>query len=763
MRDRVKELLLNRNLLILLIATVGMLPELIESGGFYIKGDITHQLLPFLYETKRMFASGTPFWSWNTCMGDNFIASYAYYSVFNPFSWINCLFPYKYLSFGFTFVLYLKFLVCGYISQRYLREIGFDRKLSLIGCLLYTFSSWAVSNLIFYFFMEPMILLPFLLIFVERFLHGKGHSCSGLVFAVFIVVLVNYYFAVINLIVAWLYFLCRLTYCCFRGHEKLRLLIKEAGCVFLGILCASVVVIPVAFQLRGYSSILSDFDFSDMFMWADRVFWLVYPKAHEGRFFYAFLNSGWKSNAASIAVFGLLPVILYYKSKGYAWIKWLTAVLLLIYLTPLNGVFSLFSDSYYTRWAYALTLCFIICTLFYLRDFGLPSFRSVIWYCIIVYGFYSLFSGVSIFWQYRYAGDFASTRILRLVLDLILMVVNAFSLVIICMKTKKGGPIKYLLIAVFICTYLQFFVYTLQQSDWIDSESGEISETDFFIRHEEFHSEDFFSYRSNFKVETGSGRPSCNFGLICNRPSIGTYHSVMNVLTKKWNNIVGDSVFSQRAFYPENFVESFEALMSVKDLIHISDKIEDGVVDSGRASKRGLFSVYESDHYIPMGFTYDKYVITDSIEELAHSDRQADIPKLVLSALAIKKSDEKELSQYLRKGDIGLNVSLDSLVEKRRVEVCKKFEGNSMGFDADIFLDSARVVFFSVLADDGFSAYIDGEPTRIFETNLGLSSVIVPAGRHEISFRYLPPGIVIGSVLSLMGFLITAFMFIKRL
>ncbi len=196
-------LLGGRNILIVIIATIGMIPGLFPTGGCIMTyQDITTQMLPFVYETKRMLASGVPFWSWNTFFGDNFLASYAYYTVFNPFTWINCLFPYKYLFQGFTIVLYLKFLVCGYVAQAYLRKMGFDERLSLIGCLLYTFSSWAITDLYYYMFLEPMILFPLLLIFVERFLRKEKHWCSGLVMATFVVVAVNYYFASINLIAA---------------------------------------------------------------------------------------------------------------------------------------------------------------------------------------------------------------------------------------------------------------------------------------------------------------------------------------------------------------------------------------------------------------------------------------------------------------------------------------------------------------------------------------------------------------------------------
>lgn len=752
-----KRLITNRNFLILIIATIGMLPQLVNYGGYYIAGDLTHQMLPFVYEAKRMFASGLPFWSWNTYLGDNFIGSYAYYTVFNPFTWINCLFPYEYLGLGFTIVLYLKFLVCGYVAQRYLKKIGFDEQLSLIGCLLYTFSSWAISNLLFYMFMEPMMLFPFLLIFVERFLRKERHAYTGLAMSTFVVIAVNYYFAVINLMVAALYFLCRLFAMYDDGRERFVMIMKAAGCVILGMVCSSVVLFPVLIQLKGTAEGSVDRDAGDIFMWADRLFWLVYPKAHEGRFFYVILNPGWKSNTASIAVFGLLPTLLLFTKKGYGWVKWLTVLMIIMYVTPINGIFSLFTDCNYTRWAYALTLAIIICTLYYIRDWGLPPFKYAVWYCGVVYGVFFLFNGASIYWHYSKSGAMGSDAIVRLALDAVLVAVNAMALLVLCRKNSPGrrGAI---VLTVVLCTAMQFFIYSVPD---ISAKSTGITETDYFKKGMDFRSDDDFSYRTNFTVINKEGRPTCNFGLISNRPSIKAYHSVQNGKIHKWNHIVGDSFHRQRVFYPSNFVKSFEALMSVKDLVVVSDHPVDTVISGVPSTRDEVFAIYESDHYIPMGFAYDRYVLSEDVEAIADSDKEADIPLILLSALAIDKDDEEELSPYMRKSGLDGNLSLDSLVAVRGAISCDSFIGHSRGFDAHISLDSASVVFFSVLADDGFSAYIDGEPTKIYETNLGFSSVIVPAGSHDVSYRYFPPGFKYGLILTLIGFAIGLIIFLR--
>lgn len=754
-----KKIYIWRNALIVAIATIGMLPMLLSAGGYYIGGDITHQLLPFVYETKRMLASGAPLWSWNTYFGDNFIGSYAYYTVFNPFTWLNCLFPYAYLGLGFTLILYLKFLLCGWVAQRYLMKMGFDARLSLIGCLLYTFSSWAITNLIYYFFLEPMILFPLLLIFIERFLHNERHACSGLALAVLAVVAVNYYFASVNLIAGMIYFFFRLWHLHRLGSDRLALTLRAAGCVALGIACASAVLIPVLLQLQGSPHESLNLDSSNLGMVADRLLWLVFPKAHDGRFYYLFLDSGWKSNAASIAVFGLLPALLIYTRKGHGWLKWMTATLVVIYATPLNGLFSLFTDCYYTRWAYALTLCLILCTLYYIKDHGLPGMKYAVIYCVIVGGAFMAFCGASIFWQHANGNPYAATR---LAIDAALVAINAVALLLICRRRiSQRRRYAAVLVAVTVCTSAQFLAYSLPSADGFSPFRPDMTETEYFKRGEDFRSDCDFSHRTSFTVLRTGGRPSSNFGLATNRPSTETYHSVQNSKIRKWIRTVSDPD-STRIFYPRRFVEPFEALMSVKDLVIVSDEPTDTCPDGTLTARDGLMNVFESAHYIPMGFAYDSYVLTDSVEALAILDRNKDIPMLLLSALAIDKADEDELKPYLRKATPGATLSLDSLVAARSATACDSFTGHTRGFDAHISLDSARVVFFSVLADAGFKAYIDGEPTKIHEANLGLSAVVVPAGSHRISFSYFTPGLKPGLLISAIALALLALLFYKK-
>lgn len=172
----------------------------------------------------------------------------------------------------------------------------------------------------------------------------------------------------------------------------------------------------------------------------------------------------------------------------------------------------------------------------------------------------------------------------------------------------------------------------------------------------------------------------------------------------------------------------------------------------------GDYTVYENQHFIPMGFTFDSYITEMNYEGLS-SDRVRD--RVLLKDLILSQEDAEEIG-YLLEEDTNLNQSaatddeLLELADERAATSCTEFSFDRGGFSAKTTLSKKNLVFFSVPYDRGFTACVDGQETKIYCVDYGLMAIVVPEGTHTIRFDYLPWGLEGGCILSIAAALLVA-------
>ena len=71
------------------------------------------------------------------------------------------------------------------------------------------------------------------------------------------------------------------------------------------------------------------------------------------------------------------------------------------------------------------------------------------------------------------------------------------------------------------------------------------------------------------------------------------------------------------------------------------------------------------------------------------------------------------------------------------------------GYDKDTY------VYFSVPNDEGWTATIDGEKTEIINSG-GMMLIKVPAGNHNVEFKYFTPWLKIGTIIAVLCWIIFA-------
>lgn len=739
--------------LIVLITLVGALPALLQYGCFLMSADIASQQVPFIIETKRMLFSGYPFWNWNHLIGDNYVGSYSFYTLTSPFVWINCLFPDKWMVYGITFTLFLKMICVGLVTYAYLRKMSISAELSTAGALMYTFSSFAISNLFYYHFMEPMLAFPLLLIAIERYLRRERFAGIGLIMASFLVFFINYYFAPCSMIAALVYVLCRLR------DKEIRVgfsrMIYALCLIGVGLLLSSFILLPTIAHFEGNPR--ESYDLKALFSGAglalERIRTLFEPKLLEAPnpVFENYVY-GFSSNAANVPVVGVLLAGLY-ALRRRDWITYLVVASLILFATPLNGIFSFFTNPYYSRWAYALTLFLILASVKFVDD-KMPLKMRHFWiYTLIAcgavlaaHGFGMHLNNLKVHWP-----NFSHSATMTI---LIIHVVFVIQMIVLGFFVKRYSS-RMLLVCVVVMSMIYFPTRVFIDSDAYSKYGyrsmlhGVIDK--YLLDNNLPYHEGDFEWRTDFIAMYP------NVAMMKNRPSVATFNSIQNPKVKSLFQSIGYEIGKNPAKANKNVV-SYDALMSVKEIIIYDDSLR--LIEPSREAcltneRQGDgYLVYDNKYYIPMGFTYDSYINQSAIDSLLN-DEQVDVPLQLLANMAVPDSLITMASTVMNKGEVKMTLSMDSLVSERRKNVCSTFSGDTHGFKATITLPQDNLVFFSVPCDDGFTGYVDGVKSTIYNVNLGLSAIKVGQGSHKIEFRYFPKGLREGLFLTLIGLIFT--------
>lgn len=751
------------SILIILITFVGILPSLLQYGCFMVAKDFATQQVPFIIETKRMFSSGIPFWSWNSYIGADFIGSYSFYTLTSPFVWFVCLFPYEYILLGITVALFLKMISAGSFTYIYLRKMGISESTSIIGGLLYSFSSFAISNIGYYHFMEPMIAFPLFLCAIEAFVRKEKFAELYLGLGAFLVAFINYYFMPASLLCGCLYVICRLF------SRDIHVSVLRLGfallLVVLGVLMSSFIILPTLYLMQGNPRVEANTDF-----WLpntlERISTLFLPKMLE-QSTPMLLGSGWNSNAASLPVIGVFLALLYVK-KNNDWIRWLIIISLLFYITPLNGIFSLYTNPAYSRWAYGLSFFLVIASAKFLDGPKRFSLKQMLLYTMLALGVVALYYGYSNTGRILYhKWDLQKVDLVDNTI-IILMFIVSFVVLYIYYKSQTSKTLL-ICVSLFSCIYMSIRIWmvtdayqqlTVAETRQNVNKAGYIDK--YVIRNDLPHISGDFEYRTDFV--TRDLNIYQNIAMLKNRPSVETYNSANYHCSRRLLSIA-DTVNISGYYYPNKYLESFDAFLSVKEIIKYNDPecnmFRD--VSSYPVKEHGNgYTIYKNPHYIPIGFTYDSFIQETEIQKLLDSESLQDIPKQLLANLVVDESNVNLLEGLLPKGKLISNEApLDSLISERRKQVCSSFIGDTKGFKATINLDKDNIVFFSVPSDPGFTAFVDGEKTSIIKANLGLSAIQVPSGSHTIEFRYMPPGLMLGVTVSIVALLVFI-LFVRR-
>jgi uncharacterized membrane protein YfhO len=168
--------------------------------------DMYHQYFPFLVEFYHKIKGGESLlYSWNTGIGTNFVALYAYYLA-SPFNWLCLLFPEQYLMEFLSYMVIFKIGLCSLSFTYYIRK-RFDTEsmTTLLFSLFYALSGYMAAYNWDVMWLDVIVLAPIVILGLEKLVY-EGESKLYCI-ALGISILSNYYLSIMLCIFLCLYFI----------------------------------------------------------------------------------------------------------------------------------------------------------------------------------------------------------------------------------------------------------------------------------------------------------------------------------------------------------------------------------------------------------------------------------------------------------------------------------------------------------------------------------------------------------------------------
>lgn len=744
---------------------------LVDGGRFIFYGDFNAQQIPFYQLAHRAVRAGDFGWNQYTDLGANFIGSYSFYLLGSPFFWLTIPFPNDWIPFLMGPLFMLKFACAALAGYVFLHRYVKNQNFAVVGSLLYAFSGFAVYNIFFFHFHEPMIIFPLMLAALDEYMYKRRRGLFALAIAASCII--NYYFFIGQAIFLVIYFFVRLIMKSWKISFKDFLLLALEAIIGVGLACILFVPsIVTVLQNNRSTELLSGWNavvYSKPQKYINILNSLLFPPDLPARpNFTPDAGGKWSSLAAWLPLFGMSGVIGWLRIKRKHWLKTMIIVLFVMACVPfLNSLFQLLNYQYYARWMYMLVMMMSLATIMALEYTGVSWKKSIRFTFVLtvisaaLIGFmptvttsdsngaesksynFGLMKYSTRFWTY--------VAIALLSLALLVFLFQFF-------KNKESKKFPRALI-VYICVisviYSVFFISIGKtEAEW---------PADFYIPNVmNGGAEIKIPDAREDGVRVDFYESTDNVGMYWNMQTINAFHSIVpGSIMAFYEAIGGERDVASR---PDTDLYALRGLTSVKWLFddsHDDEQFDDP--ETGEPEMPGWlynsnangFEIWENEYYVPMGFSYDYYITETDFYQLSESERLL----VMMKALVIDDNQANTFVGILKplpseKQRFSKEDYLDDCLD-RAVHHSSSFTYTKKGFTAEINSNMERVVFFSVPYETGWKATVNGETARIIRSNVGFMSVIVPQGEKVvIEFTYRTPGLLVGFLITLLSIIL---------
>lgn len=710
-------------LLSFILGMIIILPNIIGGNGIYnLLADFNVQQIPFNKMIGESIKEGSILWTWYNELGSNFIGTFGFYNLFSPFNIIGYLFPSSWFEYLIGPIFMLKYAVAGLTSYLFFKRYVKNKNYAIIGSLLYSFSGFQLTNIMFYHFHDIVALFPLLLYTLDNLIYDNKKGRFALVVA--LLAFTNWFFFIGEVIFVIIYFIVKILTKEYKWNFKNFILVTFEG--LIGTLISAIVLLPTYMFIISNPRVNSTWTSISLFKYWDIKVYLeilrsfIFPP--ELMYIRSFLTDGnYSSVEAYLPVVGIVLLSSYFFKKPKNWVNVLFIIICIFMIVPiLNSSFFMFNSTYYARWFYMPSLIMCLMSIKCLEE-QIKIKKGIIFnlLCYVLFGIAVL---VYILHTKNSNVIIDSTYF---ILSIIISVVNIIIIFIITNIKTERKKIIFLILSIFIFVGLWGNYMTYKYK------SNTLSVDQFYINYLDNNTK-FSKYKNN---RTNSSA-SClfNMGYTKKLNNIKSFNSNINGSNFEFYN----SIDYKRNVSTEIYVsdKDLNDYLSVKYIISCgSDDLE----QYGYEYKESIdgYTIYYNKDFKEFGFAAANYMLDKKFEKLSSEEKKKKLKNTIVL-------NEEQIKKYQYLYDDNENTIYKS----------SDFEFKNNGFSSRINSSKETLAIYTIPYDNGWVAKVNGKEVDIEKVDNGMMAIKINKGENDITFNYITPGLKYGMILSVISSII---------
>lgn len=721
-------------LLSLLMASIMIIPSIIKGNGILsIYADFNQQQIPFSIAANEAVKAGNTSYTWINDIGTNFIGSYSFYNLGSIFFIISLLFPAKIFPYLIGPLLILKYVVAALLAYIYIERYVKNKNYAIAGALIYAFSGFQITNMLFNHFHDVVALFPLLLIGLDKAMYDNKKGIFAL--AVAINAITNYFFFIGQVIFLIIYFIVKVI------TKEYKLTIKKFTQLaiesILGVGISAFILLPSIIFVLGNPRVAGTWTLSNAILPKDyqlvEIFrgMLFAPDImSEKSLFNPYLFT---SSELYLPFVGIILFAAYMWKKPKNWISILLFTCFIFMIIPiLNSSFFAFTTSYYARWFYMPILIMSLASAKALEE-NIKLEHGYLTAGILL----GLFTFITLLFSLN--DKQVIYHLSYFLINILIALFGYIGLYIIYkFKNKKQLFTNLLFAGIIISSSLSGLVFFYKYNKISDP----------IVYNENYlHNGLTFNYLNDGERTDSSNQVAGNLGYILNIPNL-----------KNFNSSISKEAFN---FYYSLGIERVVKTEIGEDYSKLRDFLSTRYfitlasenIDLELVEETTNYKVYENDNFVSMGIPYKYYISKEKFDSLDLNTRQ----DLLIYAVVLNDNQINKYKNVLEELDLSkiteLNENYEEYIDSLSTKTSTNFKYTKKGATFDISTEKDTLIVLSIPYDEGWTIKVNNKEINYENVDNGLTGIKLNSRENHIVMEYNTPGETTGIIISILSIL----------